>query len=146
MRMYLRRIKVCLLAFVWTSLIVLQWRISSNIVCHYFGGILSPKWYAQSSLGGLHVSLFLWNKLACSSVPSNFVFLYSLFPNIVSVPLKVWPFFLCSPWINVIFPCSTKPLRMPHMHLPDRQGQWAQQSIIHIVWLQNNQIGQKLNL
>ena len=22
---------------------IIQWQISSNIVCHYFGGILSPK-------------------------------------------------------------------------------------------------------
>ena len=93
---------------------------------------------------GVHVTLFLWNRLACSSVPSNFVFLYSLFPNIVSVPLKIGPFFLCSPEINALFPCSPKPLRMPHMHLTDRPGQWAQQSkrkILHIVWLQSNQIG-----
>ena len=31
------------LALVSTSLLVLQWRISSNIVCHNFGGILSPQ-------------------------------------------------------------------------------------------------------
>ena len=42
--------------------------------------------------------------------------------------------------INAIFPCSPNPLRMPLMHLTDRPGQWAQQSIIHIVWLQSNQI------
>ena len=91
---------------------------------------------------GVHVSLFLWDKLVCSSVPS-FCFSYipcslilSLFPSKFglssSVPLK----------LKAIFPCSPKPPRMPHMHLTDRPGQWAQQLIIHIVWLQNNQIGQ----
>ena len=135
------------LAFVWTALFVLQRRILSNIVCHYFCGILSPKWYAKPSQGGgVYVSLFFWNKLAYSCVPSIFVFLYSPFPSIVSVPLKIWPFFLCSPEINSIFPFSPKPLRMPHMLQSDRPGQWAQQSIIHIVWLQSNQIGQILNL
>ena len=64
-----------------------------------------------------------------------------MFPNIVSVPLKIWPFPPYSPEINAIFPCSPKPLRMPHMHLTDRPGQRAQQSVIHIVWLQSNQIG-----
>ena len=128
-------------SIVWTSLLVLQWRISSNIVCLTLV-VLCRLSHMRSPLRGEHVSLFLWNKLTCSSVPSNFVFLYSLFPNIVYVPLKIWPVFLCSPEENAIFPCSPKPLRMPHMRLTDKPGQWAQQSKMHIVWLQSNQIEQ----
>ena len=46
--------------------------------------------------GGGPVALFPKNR--------KFVFLCSLFPKIVSVPLKIWPLFPCSPEINTIFP------------------------------------------
>ena len=98
--------------FVWTSLLVLQWWISSNIVCHYLVVLcrLSDMRSALRTGGGggggagILVPLFLWNKLDCSSVPSKFVFSYSLIPNIVFVLLEIWPFFLCSPEINALLP------------------------------------------
>ena len=42
--------------------------------------------------------------------PKNrkFVFLCSLFPNIVFVPLKILPLFSCSPEINTLFPLFPK--------------------------------------
>ena len=104
------------------------------------------RWYYVASviwealLGGGTCSLFPWSKLDWSPVLSKFVFLCSLIPNIVFVALKIWPLFLCSPEINALYPCSPKPLRRPHTHLTDRLGPWAQQSIIHIEWLQSSQI------
>ena len=89
----------------------------------------------------------------CSSEINWFV---PLFPQILFSLFPVHQYCLCSPqnlaflplfpWNKCRFPLFTKSLRMPHMNLTDRPDQWAQQSIIHIIWLQSNLIGQKLNL
>ena len=53
----------------------------------------------------------------CSLVPLKYIGLFlcslksvfecSLFPNIVFDPLKIWPYFLCFPEIDVLFPLFT---------------------------------------
>ena len=69
--------------------------------------------------GGVPVSLFPWNKLACSPVPQNSKICSLMFPVphyclCSPVPLKILPLFPCSPEINTLFPLFPKtPGRAP---------------------------------
>ena len=58
--------------------------------------------------GGVPAPLFPEIVWLVPLFPKNrkFVSIFSLFPKIVFVPLKIWPLFPCSPEINAVFHCS----------------------------------------